>query len=324
MMKKKKLLNLIIFIFLLINLCGCTENNVNNESKTIFVDDDVGKDYNTIQDAINKANEGDTVYVHNGKYNELIIINKSLKLIGESKNKTIIMDNVNTYEQNDLIIINTDNSSIRNFKIVNTLSSSSITGVRIKSSHNIISNVTIINTTNGISIEMGSKNNRIYSNQIINNEFGIDLRYSDNNNISENNISENKFSGIYIKGLLSHNNSIFSNTISNNYYGIYLTGSNNNKIFNNKIINNQKEGMHVCCDSKNNILYNNVFKKNGDLNANDDGINQWYFKNIGNYWDDYKDKYPNSTEQNGIWNKPYNISGGKNQDNYPLVNIDIN
>jgi pectin methylesterase-like acyl-CoA thioesterase len=47
-------------------------------------------DFTTIQDAIDTANEGDTIYVEKGIYCENIIINKSLILIGEDKEYTII------------------------------------------------------------------------------------------------------------------------------------------------------------------------------------------------------------------------------------------
>jgi hypothetical protein len=40
---------------------------------------------------------------------------------------------------------------------------------------------------------------------------------------------------------------------------------------------------------------------------------------IGNYWDDYKEKYPGAEEigSTGIWNSPYSINSDK--DNYPLI-----
>ncbi len=43
---------------------------------------------------------------------------------------------------------------------------------------------------------------------------------------------------------------------------------------------------------------------------------------LGNYWDDYKEKYPNARRiwSKGIWNNPYEISGGNNKDKYPFIN----
>jgi hypothetical protein len=43
---------------------------------------------------------------------------------------------------------------------------------------------------------------------------------------------------------------------------------------------------------------------------------------MGNYWSDYRTKYPNATVvgSSGIWNRPYVIDAN-NTDNYPLVNV---
>ena len=301
---KKKMLSLTInLLLLLITFSGCIEEIPSIESKTIYVADDGGKDYTNI-----------------GTYYEILIINKSINLIGASKEKTIINYDKNRYGQINIMLVTANNCTIKGFKLISTISSSVIMGINVKSSHNIISNNAVLNTTEGISIEAESKNNTVCLNIILNNEFGIALRYSDHNNISKNNISLNTFSGVYLKGALSHNNTISRNTISNNEYGMYLTGIINNKLFKNTVTNNTKQGMHFCCGAQGNIIYHNIFKGNNECNACYDGKNQWDNGSAGNYWDEYREKYPDAIEIDGIWNTPYNISGETNQDNYPLVN----
>lgn len=56
------------------------------EPKTIVVPDD----YPTIGWAISNASEGDAIFVKSGIYNEIFLINKSLSLVGEDKETTII------------------------------------------------------------------------------------------------------------------------------------------------------------------------------------------------------------------------------------------
>ena len=76
------------------------------DSKTITVPDD----YPTIQQAINNALAGDTVYVKSGTYSENLIITKSLSLVGENKDSTIIVGSGNT-----ACLIQHDNVNVTGF-----------------------------------------------------------------------------------------------------------------------------------------------------------------------------------------------------------------
>lgn len=50
----------------------------------------VPEDYSTIQEAINAASLGDTIFVSSRTYNENVVVNKSVSLIGEDMDDTII------------------------------------------------------------------------------------------------------------------------------------------------------------------------------------------------------------------------------------------
>jgi len=71
--KQKKLMmkkTFTIFVFLTVGFSSFSVLNVVDKSgasgTTIYVDDDGGADYTSIQDAIDAASEGDTVYVYSG------------------------------------------------------------------------------------------------------------------------------------------------------------------------------------------------------------------------------------------------------------------
>jgi pectin methylesterase-like acyl-CoA thioesterase len=81
------------------------------EPRNIVVPDD----YPTIQEAINAASYGDTIFVKEGTYYEHITISKSISLVGEKRDTTVIDGNgIGTVIQ---IIAN--NVSIINFTIRN-------------------------------------------------------------------------------------------------------------------------------------------------------------------------------------------------------------
>ena len=46
--------------------------------------------YTEIQDAIDNASDGDTVYVYSGTYTGYVVIRQSISLLGEDKNTTVI------------------------------------------------------------------------------------------------------------------------------------------------------------------------------------------------------------------------------------------
>ena len=78
--------------------------------------------------------------------------------------------------------------------------------------------------------------------------------------------------------------------------------------------------MYFCCGAQGNTIYYNTFRQNTMENANDTFSNQWDDGTVGNYWDDYTEKYPAAIQLGDVWDTPYIISYGENQDRFPLVN----
>ena len=84
----KRTVSGVILVFLLTNMLMLVFDvqPVESEPTTIIVPDD----YPTIQEAINSASPGDTIYVRAGTYNENVVVNKSVSLVGENRATTII------------------------------------------------------------------------------------------------------------------------------------------------------------------------------------------------------------------------------------------
>lgn len=314
-------------------------------SKTLVVP----VDYFTINDAIQNASKGDTIFVKSGVYYENLVVDKSLSLIGENPSNTIIIGdgNVERGEQS-VVTLSADQIEITGFTIKSqNYSKSSIyaTGISIEGDNCKITNNIICNTYYGIFCSVQS-NITISKNQIISNlKDGIRFVGGSLNNISENNIEGNAKGGIAIEG---YSNTISKNNITNNDRGIGI-GSSYSLVFGNIIEDNIEfnfffAGSHniVCSnnisDSTWGIYFSpyfaapmqNKFYHNNFINnlENVGGISSYNiqfwdegFPLGGNYWNDYNILYPEAKEidDSGIWNIQYEIYND-NIDNNPLVN----
>ena len=103
--------------------------------------------YSKIQDALDNATDGDTIYVYNGVYNENVIITKKISLIGQDSNMTVISGD----GSKTVVYIEVEWANLSNFSIKNNASSWD-TGIHIHHSNAGIEKVTIYNCTNGIYI----------------------------------------------------------------------------------------------------------------------------------------------------------------------------
>jgi parallel beta-helix repeat protein len=145
--------NIIVFgiigILLLANFTipGTSNDNldlvrIKNIGSTLYVGGSGPGNYTAIQDAIDEANENDTVYVFSGTYFENIELYKRLFLIGEDKNTTII----DGKQQGCTINLSSENASIKNFTIsgggfdTDDFTHFFRAGIRVTGSNNAISN----------------------------------------------------------------------------------------------------------------------------------------------------------------------------------------
>ncbi|UCF50003.1 MAG: right-handed parallel beta-helix repeat-containing protein [Thermoplasmatales archaeon] len=211
-----------------------------------------------------------------------------------------------------------NNNIIENILLENIRSITFINSERNKIKNNFISK-----GINGI-LSYSSDNNSIMDNHILKNVDGIFFSSCKNNNISSNNISGNDDNGIVILKDSSEN-TLIGNNVSLNSCGIKLSGEDRHLCKYNKIIDNNIFDNSLGIELVNQAYYNSIFHNNfinNSQNAFDDLNNSWDDGKYGNYWSDYTAKYPDAKKLpfKGIWDTPYEIDGGQNKDNYPLIN----
>jgi len=200
------------------------------EVSTIIVPDD----YSTIQEAINAANPGDTIFVKSGLYYEHIVVNKTVQLVGENPSTTIIDGNLTS----TVVRVTSSNVNITRFTIQRS------------------GNVQMPALDAGICLN-GTAGCTISDNRVIYNDFfAISLLYSQQNTITYNNMSSVGWGGIHL--MSSSRNVVSGNLIDSKYGGINGHVSSNYNNITENVISNCTHGGFWHASTYNNVLRNNI------------------------------------------------------------------
>ena len=332
-----------------------------NEDNIIYVDDDningpwdgtQEHPFKNIQDGINQTSNDVTVFVHNGFYQEnLIVENRSIILLGENQKKTIIdgnrvgdalriIENENftiscftiQNAKRAIFMMHTNNTTVSNNIIKNNVEM----GIWLVGSHgnNFIKNEVVGNDNSGIYFHV-SRNNVILENNVTNNGLGVWLaQWCNHNRIFNNNIKENKC-GILISVLTpfthkenesiqkvgisldSEDTDIKGNNVFNNEYGIYLNGAPNTNVTANNISGNSING--IWCRAAPVLITGNNFIENplGHAYFKCHFLTSVHVSWNSNYWDDWNTYLPRPIfgEAFPLWFENFSV---------PWVNFDWN
>ena len=202
----------------------------NNGNNTLYVGGSGPNNYTRIQDAIDNASSGDTVFVYTGIYYENnIFINVTINLIGKDKETTIIDAN----QEMDALFVFADSVNISGFTIQNT----SRCGIYLTSNYTNISNNIFTNNAHGIHPYLPNFYTVITENLFHNNTNGLTC-----------------VTCAYAR--------IHRNTAKNNFWGIRIFNSGHCDIFHNNISHNQKWGIYLYGHALNNTIRENNFIEN--------------------------------------------------------------
>ena len=207
--------------------------------------------YTHIQDAIDNATEGDTIYIYHKTYFEDLSVNKSIRLMGENKNTTIIkclnsvllngdgirFENLTVMNDNDgtgLLISNHQWNRIKNC----TIEGSGNSVILVNSANTTFRNCLIGRSGSHVALRMDSSNNNNILDSIIGRSYdGVLLRGGGNNFFFNCSIGINGEAGVIIN---SGNNNIFSrcSIYQSGWGGIVMYTTRNNLISNCSIYQN--------------------------------------------------------------------------------------
>jgi parallel beta-helix repeat protein len=341
-LKRRKVFKVLMLALILFSAVWMFSFQTGQASRTIVVP----QDYSTIGEAVSHASVGDVIVVKPGVYYENLQIDKSITLMGDDRENTLIIGEGGSDEPAILTLaaanIKVSGFTIQSVNSTNpaqnalgiylrgdgcTISDNIIKynyfGIfcAVQSSTTITNNIITLSIKDGVRFYAGSQNN-ISDNSIIANAVsGVALGgYS---NTVERNIFQDNTRGL---GLGASNSVVFNNTMASNVEsGIFLSGS-KNVIVGNELDSN-KYGVYITTQGssptgneiyRNNFVNNfyNAFGNSSYLVESWDGGSQLG----GNYWSDYQTKYPLATENinSGIKNTAYTINVN-NTDQYPLI-----
>ena len=229
-----------------------------SSGNTLYVGGSGPGNYSSIQEAIDDSNIGDTVFVYDDSspYYENLLMDKSINLIGENKETTIIDGGF------DWEVIWVEANSIT------------------------ISGFTLRNAEIGL---FGNMNRCIVSDNIFScTQAGIALSKSSNNQIFNNEVVSGYIAGIVFL-YSSYKNDVFNNIIRDTYVGVYLTDSCNlNKIFSNTIKQCSVYGIWIHESFLNFVNKNNFIDNGCSAYFENSSFILWW----GNYWDDWSSSRP--------------------------------
>ncbi len=258
-MKKARFISRIVFLLFFLFSCSVPPTCSLEPSQSIIYVGGTGPgNHSSIQSALLTAPVGSVVFVYNGTYYENIIIEKSIHLIGEHKDTTIIDGKGSSF----VVTLAADHITLSDFTITNGQKKFPSAGIYVTSDFNTISKTILTDNYYGMQLGYSTHGNLIVNNSIFHNrQCGIYFNHASNNRLIGNVVSDHPVNGFGLYEF-SNNNVIVNNTFSlNQHSGINIRESYQNQVIGNNF-DQDEVGLHAPAPEYQTIARDNVFLQN--------------------------------------------------------------
>ena len=223
------------------------------EAATVVVDGNGNGDFTSIQDAIDNANEGDTLRVWEGRYTETIVVDKTLIIEGNGT-QTSIIDGGGA---GSVVNITADQVNLSGFRIEDAGSTGDHSGIWLGADWCHLSKLYLPNNRHGIYLYQAQSNNITEVNVSGSEMHGVYFTGSSNNMMDDSSVYQSKYLGVWLDDSSDYNIVLGNTVLESGWNGFNIADSSYNNFEDNEVMNNGWNGFNLLGGSSHNALRDN-------------------------------------------------------------------